>query len=158
MKIAVTTSVLVASIAIAPGAPAQVNPTPDYVIIPAERQWAKSGLLPHWTPSESQAREAMMFLDAYAAREKGARLQSLESYRFQVLGVTASAGNNLPGLQAEAASLVVLQGVCSRAPPDLQKRLGAEEVVIMDGGNCYFRAYIDLEKHRMAWLSINGFA
>lgn len=135
-------------------ASAREETLPEYVIIPVARQG--TSMLPRWTPSDRQAQDALSFLGQYTAAHNGAGLRDLSSYRFQVLGVTAGPANNLPGLPDGTARLVVLNGIC--AIHYQQDQLGKGELVTFDGGNCFFRAYVNLADHSMTWLSINGVA
>lgn len=128
---------------------------PSYVIVPAERESGKDGLEPFWTPSQDEAAQGIAFLQAYVEDYHGAGLKPFDQYRMQVMGKTAAIGNKYPGLLGERAKLIMIGGFCVKGTlgaVDLSKG----EVIVFDGGNCFFRAYIDLANRRMAWLSVNG--
>jgi hypothetical protein len=142
---------------------------PRIVVLTQDSGVYADRLNPHWNPTPDQAEEALtglvVFLEQLDTqpiidddlRRRGAVVRrKLADYRFQAYGVTAPTGNTMPLLSGEKAKLVILNGACTSSHAADSPNWSRSPMLVFDGGDCYLRVYYDIEKRRMAWLSING--
>jgi hypothetical protein len=100
-----------------------------------------------WAPSREQLKESFLKLKNAVrrkARESGRRLEAWDSYKFQYRGIIQG-----------TKKLIYINAFCQdfwKSDYSWEK----SEVLVLDGGGCFFQAYYDVEAKKCTSITING--
>ncbi len=143
--------------------------TQDFIVY-ANHSPPASTLPGRRTPSATEATEAKTALLDYLSSdrgtekgrpdmgaEQGRRIArgEISDYSLQYVGAHGTWSSNGGGKpDPSGGQVVIIHGFC-RVPPGWLDRLREQELIIMDGGPCYFSGYYSLSERKIVWFYRN---